>query len=77
MLLQHRVIVLLENACTASVRSCGRSVSEKEWDAPRTRKGNHGVDYTAEDGVLTAEEPRDYVKLKQSHASPIRRADYG
>mgnify|MGYP004574042013 CR=1 FL=1 len=43
-----------------------RLFAEEQGDAPDTGEGNDCEDYSADDGVLTAENPADNVELKKS-----------
>ena len=52
------------------------SCAEKQRDAPDSRKGDDGVDYSAENGILTAADPGDDVKSEKPDASPVQRTDY-
>ena len=51
------------------------SRAEEERDAPNACEGDDGVDDTADEGILTAAEPRNYVKLEKTDASPVERSD--
>ena len=53
------------------------SRTEEERDAPNTRKGDNGVDDAADESILTAAEPRNYVKLEKTDATPVEGSDDG
>ena len=53
------------------------SRTEEKGNAPDARKSDHGIDYSADDATLSSSDPRDYIKLKETDASPVKRADYG
>lgn len=45
--------------------------SEQEGNAPDARESDYGIYDSADNGVLSAEQPRDYVKLKQPYRAPV------
>ena len=47
------------------------SRAEKKRNAPDSRDRDQGIDDAAEHRLLTAEEPRYYIKLEKSYASPV------
>ena len=47
------------------------SCSEEKTYTPNTRQRHYGVDDSADKGILSAAEPRHYVKLEKSDASPV------
>lgn len=51
-------------------------ISEKKRNTPDTSKRNNRIDYSAYDCVLSAEQPGNQVKLKNSHETPVDRAKY-
>ena len=51
-------------------------IPEKQRDTPYARKGNERIHDPAEDRPLPAEDSCDDVKLKQTDAAPVERADY-
>ena len=51
--------------------------SEEQRDAPDTCKSDYGIDYSADDASLSSADPRDYIKLEKTDATPVKRADYG
>ena len=51
--------------------------TEKKRNTPNSCKSNDRVDDSAQDRILSAEDPRHDVKLKKSDASPVERAYYG
>ena len=51
------------------------SGAEDQRDTPDARESHYRIDDSAHDRILTAEEPRDHVELKQSDATPVERAD--
>lgn len=53
------------------------SRAEEERDTPNAREGDDGVDDTADEGILTAAEPRNYVKLEKTDATPVEGSDDG
>ena len=48
---------------------------EQEGNTPDTGQRDHRVDDAADDGVLTAEEPWDYVKLEKPDGAPVDCSD--
>ena len=52
------------------------SGAEEKGNAPDARKGNQGVDYSADYRVLTAADPSDDVEAEKSYATPVQRTDY-
>ena len=54
-----------------------RSVSfaEEQRNAPNARECNDRVNDTAEESLLTAEDPSDDIKSEKSNASPVQGAD--
>ena len=48
------------------------SFSEQERNAPYSGKGNECVNDTAEDRILTAENPRYQVELEQTYTAPVK-----
>lgn len=61
---------------SVSLRTRYGVVSEKQGDTPYCRESNNCIDYTADNGGLTAEDPCYDVKTEKSDASPIKTADY-
>ena len=53
------------------------SLPEKKGDAPNACKGNRRVYYAADKRILTAAEPRNYIKLEKTDASPVECSHYG
>ena len=53
------------------------SCTEEERDAPNACKSDNGVDDTADEGILTAAEPRNYVELEKTDATPVECSDDG
>ena len=53
------------------------SLPEKKGDAPNACKRYRRVYYTADKRILTAAEPRNYVKLEKTDATPVERSDDG
>lgn len=51
------------------------SCAENQRYAPNTRQRYHGINNTASKCGLSTEEPCDKIKLEQSDASPVQRAD--
>lgn len=51
------------------------TLSEKKRNAPYTGKSNKGVDNSADQRILTAENPGNYVKLKKTDTAPVERTD--
>ena len=51
--------------------------AEQERCAPQARQSHQGIDDTADDGVLTAEEPGYKVKLENADEAPVGTADNG
>ena len=52
------------------------SRAEEQGDTPDTCESNDGIDYTADERILTAADPRYDIKAEKSDASPVQRADY-
>ena len=52
------------------------SACKEQGNAPDTRKGDNGIDYSAENGVAAAECPGNEVKLENAHKTPVEGADY-
>ena len=50
--------------------------TEDKRDAPDSRKSYHCINNTADECVLTAAYPCNYIKLKKTYASPVKCADY-
>lgn len=50
--------------------------SEKKRNTPNARQSNDRIYYSADDGIGTAEQPSDNIKLKKSDTAPVERADY-
>ena len=48
--------------------------SEKQRDTPHTRKGDYGVDNTAEQRACTAENPSYKVKTEKTYKTPVKTA---
>ena len=71
---ESAVFVLLHFVRTGGDGCFG--VSEKKGNAPDTRKGNKRINNSAENCSLTAENPCDEVKLKQTDTAPVEGADY-
>lgn len=51
------------------------SSAKQQGNAPQTCQPDDGINDAAEDGILTAEDPCHQVKLKNTHETPIDRAD--
>ena len=51
--------------------------AEDEGNAPDAGESDYCVDDTADDGILTAEEPGNGVELKETDAAPVEGADNG
>ena len=51
------------------------SFSEEKGNAPDSRKCDDRVNDAAEQGVLSAEDPGDEVKLEKTDAAPVQSAD--
>ncbi len=52
-----------------------KAFSEQKRDTPNTAESHKGVDYTADDVILTAEKKGNYIKLKQSDRAPVKSTD--
>jgi hypothetical protein len=52
-------------------------LSEQQRDAPDGAKPHKGVDYAADRGGLSAEQPCDHIKAEQTYAAPVEAADNG
>ena len=50
-------------------------LSKKQRNAPDGSKSDKCVDYSAYDACLSAAEPCDYIKLKNTDTAPIKAAD--
>ena len=55
----------------------GLASAKQQRDAPNTGKSYNGVDDAAEQRGLSAADPCNDVKLKQSDAAPVERANDG
>jgi len=53
------------------------TASEEKGDAPKTCKGNYGVNNTGNDCLLTATDPCYKVETEKTDASPVQCADDG
>lgn len=51
------------------------SFAEKQRNAPNARKRNDRIHDTAEERILTAEDPGDDIKSEKPNASPVQSAD--
>ena len=51
--------------------------AEQQCDAPQTCQTDKGIDDPAYDAVLSAEQPRNKIKLKNTHQTPVQAADDG
>ena len=51
------------------------SRTEKKRNTPNTCESDNCVDDSAENGILSAEDPGHNVELEKSDASPVERAD--
>ena len=50
-------------------------LSEQEGSTPQTSQTNDGIDDAAEERVLTAKEPCNKIKLKDTDQTPVDTAD--
>ncbi len=51
--------------------------TEKKRDTPNARKGDQGIDNARDERVGAAAYPRDDIELKETYATPVKRADNG
>lgn len=53
----------------------GFSGTEQKGNAPKTCQRDNRVDDAADEGILSAEDPRYEVKLEQAYAAPVHSTD--
>jgi len=51
--------------------------TEEQRNAPNAGKSDNGIDNSADQSVLSSTDPSDNVKLEQTDATPVQRADNG
>ena len=60
----------------SAIFSYGQLFLEQEGYRPKSGQSDNGVNYSADDGRLSAEHRRNQVNAEQADAAPVERSDY-